>query len=378
MHYLVVLFIAILFYSCTSEPEAQQTTAKLAVDTVPQPLFIDPNYHGSCDPEIVWNAADSSWYIYYTARRPQLENTWLQTPIGVIRSANLTEWEFLGYCRFDGVGGKKDAEATYWAPAILAQGDQLHMFVTYKSDTLPIKNPWGGGPGKIVHYETALTNPVDGWTKVADMHGPELSTIDATVYETGDSIHLWFKGKPISGGKNELYHLTSSDLYQWNERGFSQSDVFNAAVTGHGFEEAPYIFEWQNRYWLITDPHKGLLVYESTDGENWNYQSTILEEGGNTELDGTMARHCSVAVIGDRAFIIYHVEPWRRYDLEAKEGPERVGIPKQPLKNRQSVLQLAELFVVDGKLVCDRNQPIQRSFFNPIRRKQPPNTVLSR
>ena len=52
----------------------------------PAPLFIDPNYHGSCDPEIVWNEHDQSWYIYYTARRPALQNTWLRTPLGVIVS----------------------------------------------------------------------------------------------------------------------------------------------------------------------------------------------------------------------------------------------------------------------------------------------------
>ncbi|MCU0749041.1 MAG: hypothetical protein MUF13_05780 [Akkermansiaceae bacterium] len=27
----------------------------LAAQTVPKPLFIDPHYHGSCDPEAVWN-----------------------------------------------------------------------------------------------------------------------------------------------------------------------------------------------------------------------------------------------------------------------------------------------------------------------------------
>nr|WP_319480190.1 hypothetical protein [uncultured Draconibacterium sp.] len=41
---------------------------------VPAPLFFDPNYQGSCDPEIVWNKYGQQWSIYYTARRPMLEN----------------------------------------------------------------------------------------------------------------------------------------------------------------------------------------------------------------------------------------------------------------------------------------------------------------
>ncbi len=323
----------------------------------PAPLFIDPNYQGSCDPEIIWNEHDQQWYIYYTARRPLLDNTWLQTPIGVARSKNLIDWNFLGYCHFDGVGGTKDAKATFWAPAMIAAEGKLHMFVTYKPDTLPARGAWGG-PGKIVHYETDLTDPVAGWKKVGDMHGADLNTIDATVYQSDGLFHLWFKGKEKSAKNNELYHLTSSNLYKWERKNFSKSDVFNASVSGSDFEEAPYIFQWQNKYWLITDPHRGLFVYSSEDGDHWNFQGTILQEGGDRALDNSMARHCSVAVFHNRAFIFYHVEPWRRYDLEQKKGKEQVRIFDQPLRNRRSVLQMAELKLVDGRLTCDRDEKV--------------------
>ena len=75
-------------------------------------------------------------------------------------------------------------------------------------------------------------------------------------------------------------------------------------------------------------------------------------------MDNNMARHCSVAVIDDRAFIFYHVEPWRQYDLEQLKGKDRVPIFKQPLKHRRSVLQIAELKLEDRKLVCDRDERI--------------------
>ena len=30
----------------------------------PKPLFADPNYHGSCDPEVVWNTHEKAWWIF--------------------------------------------------------------------------------------------------------------------------------------------------------------------------------------------------------------------------------------------------------------------------------------------------------------------------
>lgn len=319
--------------------------------TIPAPLFIDPNYHGSCDPEVVWNASDQYWYVYYTSRRATIENLFTATPLGVIRSKDLAKWEFVGYCTFDGVGGKKDMPSTFWAPAIIAEKDELHMFVTWKPDTTTAKGPWGG-EAKIVHYKTPLSNPVQGWQKVRDMHDSTYNSLDATVFKKEDGFHVWFKGKKMGEQKNELFHCFSKDLKTWSDGGFSKSDVFNPQKTGQNFEEAPYIFQWKGKYWLLSDPHKGLMVYESPDGEHWKYQGIILLEPGNRPLDNSRARHCSVAVLNDRAFIFYHVEPWRVYD----NAP---SIAKQPIANRRAVLQMAELTIKNSRLTCDRNKPIK-------------------
>jgi hypothetical protein len=343
------LFTGLIIYFFTLNSMAQAQ--------VPAPLFVDPVYHGSCDPEVVWNENDQRWYIYYTARRPKLENTWLGTPIGVASSKDMLHWDFKGYCKFDGTGGDKDSPFTFWAPAIISANDTLHMFVTWKADTIPNKGPWGG-QGWIVHYKTPLDDPVNGWQKVGALHDSTINAIDATVYKTGKTFHVWFKGKERSASKHELYHQVTSGFVNWKNSGFSRSEVFNAEATGSDFEEAPYIFQWKGKYWLVTDPHNGLFVYSSMDAEKWKFQGTILMEGGTRKLDHSMARHCSVAVTGDRAFIFYHVEPWRRYDLEKINGPERQRIFQQPLKNRESVLQMAELEVIEGKLVCDRNKEI--------------------
>lgn len=339
---IVKLLFSIIFLTICSFVNAQ--------DNVPAPLFIDANYHGSCDPEIVYNPADHYYYIYYTSRRATIENLFTATPIGVIKSKNLVNWEFAGYCKFDGVGGTKDMSSTFWAPAIIADNNELHMFVTWKPDTTTAKGPWGG-PAKIVHYKTALHNPVNGWIKVADMHDSTYNSLDATVYKKSDTVHVWFKGKKAGEKKNELFHVVSTDMKNWNAFGFSKSDVFNEKATGQPFEEAPYIFQWNNKFWMITDPHKGLMVYESNDSENWNYRGIILKDSGSRPLDNSRARHCSVIIKDERAFIIYHVEPWRDYD-------SGVGIPRQPILNRRSVLQMAELKMKDGKISCNRNEEI--------------------
>ncbi|MGQ8338931.1 hypothetical protein ACUNWD_20400 [Sunxiuqinia sp. A32] len=345
--------LLLLLFANESLLNAQTDTGEL----VPAPIFVDPNYHGSCDPEIVWNESSERYFIYYTARKGNQENTFLGTPIGVISSSNLADWRFEGYCMFDGIGGKKDAEETFWAPAIISTNGFLHLFITYKPDTIPTKGAWGG-PGKIVHYKTSLKDPIKGWVKVEDMHDSTINALDATVYKNENLFHVWYKGKKQGATKNELYHLTSSDFENWENQGFSKSDVFNEKATGSSFEEAPYIFQWKDSFWLITDPHDGFFVYKSIDGENWIFQGTILKEGGTRNLDTSMARHCSVIVNNDRAFIFYHVEPWRRYDLEKKKGKDRLPIFKQPAMNRRSVLQMAELELLNGQLVCDRNKSI--------------------
>jgi beta-xylosidase len=344
--YLLIILVACITMACCSRKVSP-----------PVPLFIDPNYHGSCDPEIIYNTTDGYYYIYYTARRSLLEENFVRTPIGVIRSKDLADWEFLGYCKFDGVGGTKDADATFWAPAIVSHQGRLHMFVTWKPDTCTTLGPWGG-PSYIVHYTTSENDPVDGWEKVTALHDDNINALDATAYIKDGKCHVWFKGREKEARKNELIYMASNNFREWEYQGFSKSDVFNEAATGSDFEEAPYLFFLKGSYWLITDPHAGLFVYRSDDAESWEFQGTILEEGGSKELDGTMARHASVAIVDDRAFIVYHVEPWRRYDLEKLRGDQRVPIFRQPIENRRSVLQMAELELIDGKLVCDRDAEV--------------------
>ena len=321
--------------------------------TVHKPLFTDPNYGGSCDPEIVYNAFDNSYYIYYTARRSHKENTFLQTPIGVASSKNLVDWNFEGYCKFDGKHNTKDADATFWAPAIISTKDSLHMFVTYKSDTLTTRGMWGGR-GAIVHYATALNNPINGWKKRTVMHDSTMTTLDASAYWVDDVAHLWFMSRPLKKLEKgyTLVHKTTRDFNNWQTLAQDLGDVYNKPVTSITYEEAPYIFRWKGQFWLITDPHKGFAVYHSKDAAHWKFQGFILSEPGKGKMDTARGRHGSVLIDeNDRAFLFYHVEYNRQYG--------KTSIIKQPLKNRKSAIQMVELQLKNGKIIADRDRKIE-------------------
>lgn len=332
-----VLFAPILScFVAASEPAGQKI--------IPSPLFAEPHYHGSCDPEIVRNDRQNEWWIFYTARRATREQgTYVGTPIGVAASKDLRSWRFVGYCSFDGVQGRPDMPVTFWAPGIIRQGNVCHMFVTFKGNANP---PWGG-PGRIVHYKASMDDLLNGWRKAETQGLLQDDAIDATVIPVDDEFRMYYRvGK--GGG---IQWAVSKDLTSWQPRGKCPGDL-NASAQARGFDyqEAPYVFCWQNRYWMLTDPHKGLAVYVSRDAENWQLQGRILAEPGHRMHDNTVARHPSVAVVDGRALLFYHVEPWRPYP---SPGPEQ-----RTVQQKQSFLQAAELKVIEGRLTCDRDAAV--------------------
>jgi len=311
---------------------------------ITKPLFADPNYNGSCDPEIVWNPLKEEWFIYYTARRAtRASATYVGTPLGVISSPDLVSWRFLGYCSFDGKKGQPDNADTHWAPGIIVADDRLHMFATYKASAVP---PWGGD-GVIRHYVAPMDDPIDGWQLVGIPEFAQPDPIDVSLLKVGDAYRAYYR----VGHGGGIHWASSPDLMTWTNHGQCPGDV-NASPDerGFGYQEAPYVFHWMDRYWMLTDPHEGLAVFQSPDGITWTQQERILREPGEGQADATLARHASVAVIGERAFIFYHTEPNRPYPTP----PAEQRTPHQKI----SFLQMAELKVVDGKLVCDRNAEI--------------------
>lgn len=217
------------------------------------------------------------------------------------------------------------------------------MFATYKASAEP---PWGGD-GVIRHYVAPLVNPIDGWqlADVPSFNQPD--PIDVSLLKVGDEYRAYYRvGK--GGG---IQWATSKDLETWDNHGKCKGDV-NVPPKQRGFDyqEAPYVFKYRDRYWMLTDPHEGLAVFHSEDGVTWEQQQRILREPGSGQADATLARHPSVAVINDRAFIFYHTEPNRPYPTP----PAEQRTPEQKI----SFLQIAELEVKNGALTCDRDGDI--------------------
>ncbi|MEM6689496.1 MAG: sulfatase-like hydrolase/transferase, partial [Planctomycetota bacterium] len=311
---------------------------------VAKPFFADPFYNGSCDPEIVWNDVEELWFIYYTARRSQRKKgTYVGTPLGVISSPDLQRWTFRGYCSFDGVKGRPDSGDTHWAPGVIVDGEKLHMFATYKDNANP---PWGGN-GVIRHYVAPLSNPIDGWKLVGIPNFNQPDPIDVSLIKVDDHFRAYYRvGK--GGG---LQWAISKDLKAWDNQGKCLGDV-NDSHRGFGYQEAPYVFKFNDAYWMLTDPHDGLAVFRSDDGITWDQKQRILKEDGEGPRDTTRARHPSVAVVDGKAYIFYHVEPNRPYPNPPAE--------ERTVEQKISFLQIAELTTDGDQLACDRNEPVIR------------------
>ena len=70
-----------------------------------------------------------------------------------------------------------------------------------------------------------------------------------------------------------------------------------------------------------------------------------------------------MVVIGERAFIFYFTHPGRTYQMNGREVEENTW------NYHRASIQLAELELVDGKLVCDRDRYF-RKVPSPVERKK--------
>lgn len=302
---------------------------------IPSPIYADPYYCGSCDPEIIWNEYKNEWMIFYTSRRPATGlSATCGNPIGVCTSKDLVKWEFKGYCLFDGKGGKPDSEQTYWAPGIIVDGDKAHMFVTYKEDATP---PWGTG-GCIAHYIAPIGDMISGWKRV-DVSIGEDNCLDASVIKLSDgNFRMYYVGginNPGTKGRKTIRYAESKDLITWDIKGNVMGDVNNKKVHNINYQEAVYVFKYKKMFYMLTDPHKGLSTYSSKDGITWKYHGQIMKSGTSKRtLDWSQARHPSVIVHKNIPYIFYHVEPFR---------PDNLSAPNLEKHQRYSFLQMAQL-----------------------------------
>lgn len=306
---------------------------------VPKPLFRDPVLDGAADPTVIWNRAEGSWWLLYTARRavcPPLDDVaWVHgSDIGVASSKDggLT-WTYRG-----AVTGLATAPGhhTYWAPEVLDDGERYHMYVSFIEG---VPSSFEGHPREIRHY---TSHDLFCWEYVSTLDLTSHNVIDACIYGLpGGGYRLWYKDEANS---SHTYAADSDDLHRWRVAG-------PAVEVSH--HEGPNVFALGGWYWMLVDEWAGLRVLRSDDLESWEPQDRILDVSGTGEDDRGLGYHADVVVVGEDAFVFYFTHPGRA---------QPTGHSETDHEARRSSVQVARAHLVDGRLVCDRDEVLTGPF----------------
>lgn len=309
----------------------------------PAPLFRDPIFDGAADPAIIWNRQTKSWLLFYTQRRANVDSPGVAychgCGIGIAESKDGGQtWIHIGNA--EGLPFERGLN-TFWAPEVIENVGVYHMYCSYVPGC---PSDWIG-ERQIHHY---TSTDLFTWKHQSKLPLSSNKVIDACVLRmpTGQ-WRLWYKDEAYG---SHTYAADSSDLFNWKIVGPIITDCPH---------EGPNVFFWKGSYWLITDPWRGLGVYQSLDAVNWTQQTHILALPGKRPEDGYIAGHADVLVNDGRAFIFYFLHPGRNQDhREVVEGVE-------PYASRRTVIQVAELELENGKIVCDRDKDFDFCLVSP-------------
>lgn len=296
----------------------------------PKPLHRDPVHDGAADASTVYDPAAREWRMFYTNRRADLDVptddvSWVHgTDIGVATSKDGATWRYAGTADIPAAC----TGPTLWAPEVQRFGDTWHMWLTVVPGVF---RDWNA-ERFIVHLtSTDLKN----WTCGERLDLGSDRVIDASVVALpSGGYRLWFNDERL--GK-AIRYADSADLKNWQVR--------ETVVDTPG--EGPKAFRWKDRWWLVSDAWKGLLVMHSDDATNWTRQGDyLLADAGTHPTDRAKGQHPDVIVSGDRAWLIYFVH---------QSGETEAGT--DPNWHRRSVLQMVEMHEKDGVISVDRNAP---------------------
>ena len=301
----------------------------------PAPLYEDPIWGGPSDPVVLWNPFEKCWWMLYTQRHAFGLNIGVSsihgTDIGTASSGDAKLWTYRGVQRGLEIGRGRD---TYWAPDVIYEPKSrlFHMYVSYIEG---VPCGWTGS-ARIAHF---TSENLWDWTYVDLLPLDSDRVIDACVKETAPGRYkLWYKDERRN---SHTVSAESTDLYHWYHL---QEEITDCP------HEGPCVFEFSGRKWMLTDTWNGLAVYFSDDYTHWTRQNgKLLDRPGSRPLDGEIGNHASVYAGGGRAFIFYFVHP--DFPGKLREDPTH----GMTWREAHTVVQAAELFVRDGKLVCDRD-----------------------
>lgn len=292
------------------------------------PLFRDPIYDGATDPTVIWNNETKEWWLCYTQRRATDFNSGVTyvhgTDIGVATSSDFGKtWVYRGI--LEGLEFE-NGRNTFWAPEIIYAQGKYHMYCSYIRG---IPSDWEKDHF-IVHYtSTNLWN----WKFESVLSLSSNRVIDACVYEVENGTwKMWYKDE-INNCYS--YSAISHDLYNWEIVGPEIKDCPH---------EGPNVFEFGGVKWMITDHWKGLGVYCTEDFSNWCRCKDLLNTEESKRIDDSgLGHHGDVLVINNRAFLFYFVHPQQNI------------VGDNLYVQRRSSVQVVELFVENGHLICNRD-----------------------
>ncbi len=299
----------------------------------PKPLYDDPIYHGAADPVIIYNKQKKRWFMLYTNRRASIMDTTVQwvhgTRIGIAQSKDGKKWKYLDTAN---INFRLNEGYTHWAPDVIENNGLYHMYLTYVPG---IFADWKH-PRNIIHL---TSNDLINWNYESVVPLVNDKVIDASVFKINDTLfRMWYNNE--KDGKS-IWYADSKDLYNWQDKG--------KAIAARG--EGPKVFYFQNKHFMIIDAWKGMEIFLSQDLITWKkQQNRILENPGKGNDDHAIGGHCDVVVNNGRAFVFYFTHPGR-----TKINPAA----KESFNFKRSVIQIAELKIVNNEIVCDRDEKIE-------------------
>jgi hypothetical protein len=192
------------------------------------------------------------------------------------------------------------------------------------------------GKGQVLHY---TSRDVVHWkfSDAADVGWDDV--IDPGLVKLRDG--RWLMAFREDRPQPSTAKVTSPDLQHWTRL---------EDVTEGRPHEAPVILYWKGKFWLFIDEWRGIGVYQSDDGIRYAPNSLILDRPGKREDDHYLGSHPGVALAGERAFVFYHCHTGRNVVGGAS------GQPTDSLGYKRPSLQVAELELRDGIIVCDRDK----------------------
>lgn len=309
----------------------------------PAPLFIDPVHLAATDPTLI-EGPDGRWWMLYTQRRAGDTGpgvTWVHgTDIGAaVSDDGGISW------RYQGVVEGIDPDAgrnTLWAPEVVFADGLFHMFVSH---VVGVPSRWSGHARRILHH---VSGDLRHWQFAGSLPLSSDRVIDAAVHPLPrGGFRLWYKDE---ANGSATWAADSPDLSIWGPS--------RPVITEPG-HEGPNVFHLAGWFWLLVDEWRGLAVYRSDDLDRWHRQGLILDRPGRRPWDHTIGRHADVVVGRDAdddevGWIFYFTH---RVDRDDEHAP-RLEDAAAAIAEHRTDIQVAQLEVTEGRLICDRDAPV--------------------